>query len=290
MEKSEFMPEIRDWARYVSFCPHLYFRPQDLDDLKNFMSGMRLGIFKQKSMRVLGGLHSCSDICVSDAIVDVSDLPRTIEFEDDNQRVTVSANWVFHDFLLALSQRGKSISATGGTDHQTLAGIISTDTAPASPKHAIYELLEWVEYLSYDEDQKKVVEKRLEKQDPDFQAAVASLGVIGILTRVQFRLVDELYFETIQKMVRLESVLTDVEKTSQLYDFWRIDWIPDTDQGLLWAAKSIPHANANGDYPEDQSENLLIGIFKVLEKIKSAGTLLDNAMRLVYAGLTFNPW
>ena len=286
VENDEFEPEIRDWARYVSFHPHLYFRPQDLDDLKRFMLGVRQGIFKQKSIRVLGGLHSCSDICVSNAIVDVSDLPRTIEFNADNTLVTVSANWHFHDFLLALSQRGKSISATGGTDHQTLAGIISTDTAPASSKNAIYDLLEWVEYLTFEESQEEVVEKRLSRNDPAFPAAIASLGVIGILTKVQFRLIDELYFETVQKMVKLDKVLSDLDRTSQLYDFWRIDWIPDTDQGLLWAAKGIPHADVDGDYPKDKSENILVGIFQFLDQIESAGPLLDNAMRLVYAGLT----
>lgn len=286
VENDEFEPEIRDWSHYVSFRPHLYFRPHDLDDLKRFMAGVRLGIFKQKSIRVLGGLHSCSDICVSDAIVDVSDLPRTIEFDTTNTLVTVTANWHFHDFLLALSQRGKSISATGGTDHQTLAGIISTDTAPASSKNAIYDLLEWVEYLTFEEGQNEVVEKRLSKNDPAFPATIASLGVIGILTKVQFRLIDELYFETIQKIVKLDMILLDVDKTSQLYDFWRIDWIPDTDQGLLWAAKNIPAADADGDYPKDQSENILVSIFRILDRIESAGPLLDNAMRLVYTGLT----
>jgi hypothetical protein len=281
----EVEPEIRDWARYVSFRPHLYFRPQDLDELKGFMAGVRSGAFKQKNIRVLGGLHSCSDICVSDAVVDVSDLPRTIEFEANNTLVTLTANWHFHDFLLALSQRGKSISATGGTDHQTLAGIISTDTAPASPKHLIYDLLEWVEYLTYDEARKEVVERRLSKSDAAFHAAIASLGVIGILTKVQFRLIEEPYFETTQKIVKLDKILSDVDKTSRLYDFWRIDWIPDTDEGLLWAAKSIPHADANGDYPTDQSENILLSIFRILDQIESAGALLDNAMRSVYAGL-----
>src|SRR4030043_744638 len=174
-ENDEFEPEIHDWSRYVSFRPNLYFRPQDLDDLKSFMTGVRMGIFKQKSIRVLGGLHSCSDSGLSDAVVDVSDLPRTIEFDASNTLVTVTANWHFHDFLLALSQHGKSISATGGTDHQTLAGIISTDTAPASSKNAIYDLLEWVEYLTYDDDLQQIVEKRLSKIDPAFPAAIASL-------------------------------------------------------------------------------------------------------------------
>ena len=145
-------PTIQDWARFVAFQPRLYFRPQDLDELKGFLSGVQQGIFKQRTLRVLGSLHSCSDICVSDVIVDVSDLPKTIEFSADNTLVTASANWRLHDFLLALSARGKSISATGGTDPQTLAGVISTNTAPATPWHTLYELLEWVEYITIDED------------------------------------------------------------------------------------------------------------------------------------------
>src|SRR5512137_1900283 len=86
-------PLFQDWARFVSFQPRLYFRPQDLDELKRFLTGVQQGLFKPGPLRVLGGLHSCSEICVADAIVDVSDLPKTIEFDADYSRVTVSANW-----------------------------------------------------------------------------------------------------------------------------------------------------------------------------------------------------
>ena len=92
-------PTIQDWSRFVAFQPRLYFRPQDLDELKGFLSGVQQGIFKQPTLRVLGSLHSCSDICVSDVVVDVSDLPKTIESSADNSLVTVSANWPLHDFL-----------------------------------------------------------------------------------------------------------------------------------------------------------------------------------------------
>jgi FAD/FMN-containing dehydrogenase len=278
-------PNIQDWAHFISFQPQLYFRPQDLEELKSFLISIFQGAFKQKKPRVLGSLHSCSDICVSDAIIDVSDLPRTIEFNADYSKVTVSANWHFHDFLLALSEHGKSISATGGTDEQTLAGIISTNTAPATPHTTIYELLEWVEYITIDEGHTSIVEKRVFKTDPDFRAAIGSLGAIGVLTKVQFNLVDELYFETVQKMIKLNAVLTDVAQTSRNYDFWRINWIPDTDIGLLWAARKILTADPDGDYSLDQTENILEVIFKVLDKLESAGPLLDNAMRLLYSGL-----
>jgi hypothetical protein len=280
-------PGFQDWAHFVSFQPRLYFRPQDLEELKSFLTSISQGAFKQIRPRVLGGLHSCSDIFVSDAIIDVSDLPRTIEFNSDYSKVTVSANWHFHDFLLALSEHGKSISATGGTDEQTLAGIISTNTAPATPHTTIYELLEWVEYITVDAEHTSIVEKRVYKTDPGFRAAIGSLGAIGVLTKVQFNLINELYFETVQKIIDLNTVLADVAKTSQKYDFWRIDWIPNTDQGLLWAATKIPPSDPDGDYPMDQSENILEEVFKMLDKFGSAGPILDNSMRLLYSGLIF---
>ncbi len=280
-------PEFTDWARFVSFQPRLYFRPQDLDELKSFLGSLLQGAARSSALRVLGGLHSCSDICVSDAILDVSDLPKTLQFEADNSVVTASANWRLHDFLAALSQRGKSLSATGGTDEQTLAGLISTNTAPATSRHALYDLLEWVEYLTVEGDPGAVVEKHVSRGDPAFPAVIASLGAIGILTRVQFKLIAEPSFETIQRVVKLKEVLPDVAQTSQKYEFWRVDWIPDTDEGLLWAANRIARADPDGDYPVDQSENILEAIFKVLDKVEAVGPLLDDAMRLVYAGLAF---
>lgn len=280
-------PDFNDWALFVSFQPRLYFRPQDLDELKSFLTGILQGVIRQSSVRVLGGLHSCSDICVSDVIIDVSDLPKTIEFDATNTIVTVSANWHLHDLLTALSEHGKSLSATGGTDEQTLAGLISTDTAPATSHSALYDLLEWVEYITVAQDQKTVLEKHVSRADPAFPAVVSSLGAIGVLTKVQFRLIDEPYFETVQKIINMKEVLSDLAQTSQQYDFWRIDWIPDTDQGLLWAANRVPPTDPEGDYPVDQSENILEAIFKVLDKVELAGPLLDDAMRLVYAGLEF---
>ena len=280
-------PGFQDWAGMVTLQPRLYFRPQSMYDLKTFLLGIQLGYLPHGAPRVLGGLHSCSDICVSDTIIDSSSLPRTIEFGPGNEWVTVTANWHLYDFLLALGERGKSISATGGTDHQTLAGVISTNTAPASPHHLIYDLVEWIEYLTISEDGKSVVEKRVTSSEPAFRAAVASLGAIGILTKIQFRLIDQPYFETVQKIIPLKEALSDLEKTSRQYDFWRIDWIPDTDNGLLWAARQVPTADPQGNYADDQAENILVAVFKALDKFESAGPLLDNAMRLIYAGITF---
>lgn len=280
-------PEIRDWARFVSFHPKLYFRPQSWEELKGFLRAMQDGLFQRRSLRVLGGLHSCSAICANDVIVDIEDIPRTLEFSPDNSLVTASANWHFHEFLQAVAAKGKSISATGGTDRQTLAGIISTNTAPATPHHTIYELVNWIEYITLDPATGAVVERRVNKTDADFKAVVGSLGALGVLTRVQITLVDQIFFETVQKVTKLSAMLTDLDQTSRDFDFWRIDWIPDTDIGVSWTANKIPAAQADpeGDYPVDKAQNILEAVFQVLDKVESAGPLLDTPMRALYGVL-----
>ena len=51
---------------------------------------------------------------------------------------------------------------------------------------------------------------------------------------------------------------------------------------MLWAATRIPRADPNGDYSEDQAEGILKSVFNLLDRLESAGPLLDTAMRLVY--------
>lgn len=284
-EKYAVGTRIEDWARLVSFEPRLYFRPQTWEELKLFLVLIQQRGLGLSSLRILGGLHSCSEICVSDAIIDVNDLPKTLEFSPDLTSVTVSANWHFHEFLEALAQKGKSITATGGTDEQTLAGIISTNTAPATPHHTIYELVEWIEYLTFDSAGTTLIERRVARTDADFPAIIGSLGAIGFITRLHLRVVDQLFFETVQKVIKLSDFLNDIDRTSRLHDFWRIDWIPDTDQGLIWTARGIPQADPLGDYPADQSQNILVALFKAIDKIEAVGPILDLPMRLVYAGL-----
>src|SRR5829696_3138514 len=192
---------MQDWAQLVSFQPSLVLHPTDTTELKAILERLHRGELGKGRVRVLGSLHSCSDIVVSDTVLDTSGLPKTMEFDAGDRAVVASANHTLHEFLAELGRRGKSVTATGGTDHQTLAGLISTGTAPASGRHSLYVLLEWVEVVTVDEATGQAVERRVSRGEAGFPAVVCSLGLLGVLTRVRFRLVDELYFSVVQKIV-----------------------------------------------------------------------------------------
>jgi FAD/FMN-containing dehydrogenase len=281
-------PAMEDWAQLVSFRPDLVLRPASIDELKAMLEGIHRGELGNGRVRMPGSLHSCSRIVVSDTVLDTSALPKTTEFEEQNAAVVASANLTLHEFLAELGRRGKSVTATGGTDHQTLAGLISTGTAPASSRHALYDLMEWVELVAVDAATGRAVERRISRGDPDFPAVVCSLGLLGVLTRVRFRLVEERYFSVLQKIVRLDDVLDDLDATSATYDFWRVNWAPKSEKALLWAATAVPREQSEpeGDYPTDQSEHLLDVVFKVLDKLPGTGPLLTWPLETVYDVLT----
>jgi FAD/FMN-containing dehydrogenase len=275
---------MEDWGQLIAFEPDLVLRPTSVDELKDALERVHRGEAGSGRVRVPGSLHSCSKIVVSDTLVDIAGLPKAIELEPGGGAVVASANVSLHEFLAELGRHGKSVTATGGTDHQTLAGLISTGTAPASSRHALYELLDWVELVTVDPASGRAVERRIARGEPEFAAAVCSLGALGALTRVGFRVVDELYFDVVQKVVRLDDVLADMDATSARYDFWRINWMHKSDKALLWAATAVPPDRSlpDGDYPTDRSEHVLDVVFQVLDKLTHAGPLLTHVLELVY--------
>src|SRR4051794_2202874 len=118
-------PIMGDWGQLISFRPDLVLRPTSVDELKIMLERIYRGELGKSRVRVPGSLHSCSELVVSDAILDTSALSKTMDFESGNAAVVVPANVTLHEFLAELGRRGKSITATGGTDQQTLAGLIS---------------------------------------------------------------------------------------------------------------------------------------------------------------------
>ncbi len=275
---------MEDWGQLISFRPGVVLRPASLDELKDMLERVHRGELGNGAVRVPGSLHSCSKIVVSDALLDTSGLPKAIEFDAGDEAVEATANVTFHEFLAELGRRGKSVTATGGTDQQLLAGLISTGTAPASSRHALYELLDWVELVTVDPATGSAIERRISRGDADFPAVVCSLGLLGVLTRVRFRTVDELYFDVVQKIVDLDEVLADLDATSAKYDFWRVNWAPKSDRALLWAATAVPRdrSKPDGDYPTDQSEQVLDVVFKVMDKLAGTGPLLTAPLELLY--------
>ena len=98
------------------------------------------------------------------------------------------------------------------------------------------------------------------------------------------RTVEERYFDTVLKVVRLDDVLGDLDATSERYDFWRVNWVPKSDKALLWAATQVARdrSKPDGDYPRDAAEHVLDALCAVIDKLTHTGPLLERPLELVY--------
>ncbi len=270
---------MQDWGQLIAFDPDRVLRPASVAELRTVLAQVHADGGR---VRVPGSLHSCSKLVVSDTILDTSRLPRAIDV--DGETVAATANTTLHDLLAELSRHGRSTTATGGVDHQTLAGLISTGTAPASSRHGLWDALDWVELVTVDPATGEAVERRVERGDGDWAGVVCSLGLLGVLTRVGMRTVEERFFDAVLKVVELDDVLAELAAPSRRYDFWRVNWVPKSDKALLWAATQTEEERSerDGDYPQDQAEHLLDAVAGVLDKLSDTGPLLERPLELVY--------
>lgn len=286
---------IVDWGKVISFTPGTFLVPTTYQELGDMLGKLRSD---GRTVRFFGGLHSCSEIFENDAVIDTTHLPTYFKADppapDGSILVTASATMRLHDFLAraAALGAGYSLTATGGTDAQTLGGLISTNTAGATIQHTIYETLQTIEMLIPDPNGPGFINQTINRGDALFNAAVCSLGVMGVIWQVRFRLVPERYFQAGFEVRDMKEILADPVATSANYEFWRIEWLPDLEKGLFWYANRSETGTTNGDYPPDPSENLLKKVVDLDQRFFKGGALAADWLIAVYevAALTFkNP-
>lgn len=284
---------VTDWSNFVECHPNFFFRPTSLADMRSILTMFSTGAFGEKQLRITGGQHSCSDIFASHVVIDPTAIPLefSVTKNPDGTAAVIASAWMHaHEFGRRAGEAGYSLTALGGTDAQTLAGLISTNTAGATVWFSVYETLAWVEYIA---PESKWQTQRVNSTDPAFKGVVASLGAIGFLTRVCFNLVPQRYYTGTFQKASLQQILGNLNATCQKFKngFWRIEWMPNSSGDancLLWTALPFngpPPPPGKDDYPTDATEALVKKVMKVDNDVFSNGpfanTLLREAYRLI---------
>lgn len=284
---------VTDWSNFVECQPDYFFRPATLPEMQSILVMFAEGNFGERQLRITGGQHSCSDIFASEVVIDPTAM--ALEFSatknPDGSGTVIASAWMHaHEFNRRAGAAGLSLTALGGTDAQTMAGLISTNTAGATIWHSVYETLQWVEYIA---PETKWQVQRVEASETNFQGVVASLGAIGFLTRVCFDLVQQRYYTGTFQRARLDDVLGDLDATCNKYNdgFWRIEWMPNSKGSadcLLWTAMPYdgpPPPPGQDDYPIDGTEVLVKKVMALDNDLLSNGPFANWELRDAYWGI-----
>ena len=163
------------------------------------MAELQETVAKARRIRAIGSAHSFTPLVSAGperepaaSLVSLRCMPRVCELDEPNKRLTVDAGATFSEVCAYLAGTSLALPNTASLPHFSVAGAVATGTHGSSGMGVDGRLL-----LSGLADAVAAIElvgpsgelRWVAEGDADFDAAVVSLGLLGIASRVTLKLV-----------------------------------------------------------------------------------------------------
>ncbi len=182
------LPAADTWTNWVgnqSFTPQHFAVPQSEDELASLVrqaAEQRLGV------RVAGAGHSFTPVVETDGLLlDVSALNGVLSTDAERQRAVALAGTPIRDFYEPLWSAGLALINQGDIDTQQIAGATATATHGSGTRYtSLSGVVRGVRMVTADGDLLEIGE-----DEPDLlRAAQVSLGMLGVVTRLELQVTD----------------------------------------------------------------------------------------------------
>ncbi|KAG0211726.1 hypothetical protein BGX28_007488 [Mortierella sp. GBA30] len=223
---------FENWARTFRCVPEQYYTPTTEEDVVKIIHLARLS---GKCVKAIGTGHSPSDLACTDGImINTDKLDRLLHVDKDKMTVTVAAGMKLHKLHKHLELHDLALSNLGSISDQSIAGVMSTATHGTGAEYPSLcaSVLDLTMVTAGGET---VYCSRTEKADI-FNAAVCSLGALGIITRMTLQCEPAFRLENKQEPAKLDEVLNDLDNIIHSAEHVRLWWYPHTDNVVVWRA------------------------------------------------------
>ena len=229
---------VSNWANTYAASPGLFFEPSSIDEVASILSFARArGLF----VRIVGALRSPNDCAMADGVracmVSLRRLATIHSIDKATGRVVVDGGALTSDINVALDNAGLALPNLGSISAQTLAGAMATGTHGTGASYGILAanvVRIWLltargELLTLDARERPVL----------FRAALCSLGLLGVIVRLELQAVPAFHLQVTQTPSTLSAVLADLPKRAVSAQYYRFHWYPHTDHVTEWRADAV---------------------------------------------------
>lgn len=163
-------------------------------------------------------------------------MDRIISCDTATGIVVVEAGIRLHDLGPALEERGLMLPNSGSVNEQSIAGVISTGTHGSSLRYGL--LSDCVLSISIMLANGEVVKCDSENNRELFQAALISLGALGIIVEMTLKTVPAFDVAWHQSLHDLSEILDNWDSQSlwPSAEYIRVWWMPYMKRAILWKA------------------------------------------------------
>lgn len=163
----------QNWGGNVEYQADAVARPSSTDELIALVAA-------SDGLAAIASRHSFNRIGDGRVLVDLGDLPRTVDVDDVAGTVSVPAWITYAELGSVLAARGRALHNLASLPHISIAGAISTGThGSGSDLGSLATAVEAVELLTASGE---TITRR--RGDADFLGSVVGLGSLGLLTRL----------------------------------------------------------------------------------------------------------
>ncbi|KAI5783627.1 D-arabinono-1,4-lactone oxidase-domain-containing protein [Geopyxis carbonaria] len=224
------------WARTNHARPELYLKPQSTDELQ-----LIVNLARQcgKQIVVVGSGHSPSDMtCTTSWMINLDDFGAVVSEDTEKMQIVVEAGIRLYAFISELEKRGWAMPNLGSIADQSIAGAIATSTHGSSLHHGL--ISESVVSLTLMLSSGKSVYCSMDQNRDLFQAALVSLGGLGIVTHVGFQAVPAFKIGWEQEVVSLSQFLKSWDHgVWTRAEFVRCWWFPYSERTVVWHGEQV---------------------------------------------------
>ncbi|MCO6462323.1 MAG: FAD-binding protein [Saprospiraceae bacterium] len=217
---------FKNWAKNVISPPLACFQPETeleiIELVKNY-----------PKVKVVGAGHSWSKICDTDGILINLDLyNKVIHLDKKTKTIRVQSGIRIRDLNDELSAHGLALENMGSIDHQTISGAVSTGTHGTGIDFCILgdQIIEFTLIRA----DGTLIEVHRDKDTELFNAAIVSLGCLGIMSEMVIQAVDSFNLHDITTTRPFDEVINQIDKLYLSSDHFKIWWLPPTDDAVVF--------------------------------------------------------
>ncbi|CAI2173634.1 17272_t:CDS:2 [Funneliformis geosporum] len=239
-------------------------------------------------VRVIGAAHS-----LPSAILTAKDIPKNTKVKlisltkfrgvviNDAEQIAIALagtnlgqdpenedSTIENGLLYQLNQRGYSLPNTGGVIHQTVGGFLSTGSSGGTLIHSLFEAVIGIRII---DGTGKIHDLKISDTDNSkFLAAGVSMGLLGIITKVTFKLGKKFFITGTQTISPIKPLSRDINVGSPIDIFGDGDKDQDIPSLFDYLSNSMDYDAEFGRilwWPQDGVDRLTIWKAKKTQKL-----------------------
>ncbi len=222
---------IHNWSRTEQCTPTRLERPTSEAEV---VAIVQEAAAQRLTIKVIGALHSWSDIAMSDGVVVSLDaLQQVLEIDRDRLQVRVQAGIRLERLNSALAAEGLALPIIGSVVAQSIAGVMSTGTHGSSLVHGNIPSAIVAMRLVTGRGEMLV----LDEGHALLPAARVGLGALGVITEVTLSVQPAFTLCETTETIDFDDAVAHMQTIARSAEYVKLWWLPHTDAVIVFRAE-----------------------------------------------------